>query len=173
MAENLYKLQQSKNISCSRIFSVLKFCHLELFLKDHTIKSFEMENFCFNRKSVFDCKDGTLCPWQGGTWSVGLTYSRGWDSSKFISGRKIWRNKCLYVHRGVEQIDIYFYHNELHISDSIRLLVSLLWCCENGVNSVMAVISYWQMRPHNEMQNSSLASLNNKIVLQETVFCFF
>lgn len=56
---------KAKDISCRGIFSVLKFSHLELFLKDHTIKSFETVHFTFNGKSVFDCKDGTLCPWPG------------------------------------------------------------------------------------------------------------
>ena len=32
----------------------------------------------------------------------------------------------------------------MHITDAIRLLVLLLQCCENGVKSVMTVISYWQ-----------------------------
>ena len=32
-------------------------------LKDHTIKSFEIENFPFNGKSVFHHKDGTQHAW--------------------------------------------------------------------------------------------------------------
>lgn len=38
---------------------------------------------------------------------------------------------------------------------------------------MMAVVSYWQIRLHNEMQNSSVASLHNKTVCQRTGFCFF
>lgn len=77
-----------QTILCCGIYSVLKFRHLELFVKDHTIKSLEIENFPLNGKSVFDCKERTLCPWPGCFGIVGLTYSRGEDSHKFISGVK-------------------------------------------------------------------------------------
>ena len=96
------------------MFAILKFSHLELFLKDHTIKSFEIENFPFNGKSVFDCKDGKIICFAHGEGTAGIC-------SYVTYKGEIWVLHRDTTHSGRGYYEFDKYDGDLNVVDSFKL----------------------------------------------------